>query len=68
MMKHEIRIWWSERDNCYLAEAPDLKFALAHGDTYEEAFHQIMESMKFNLELRSKLGREIPEPSQHDKE
>ena len=37
MFKYETIIYWSEDDQAYLVEVPELPGCLAHGDSYEEA-------------------------------
>jgi len=39
--KYEIIIFWSEADNCFVAEIPELKGCLAHGDSHDEALKEV---------------------------
>jgi len=36
--KYEIIIYWSEEDNAFIAEVPELPGCMADGKTYQEAF------------------------------
>jgi len=37
MNKYEVIIYWSEIDNAYIAEVPELSGCMADGKTYAEA-------------------------------
>lgn len=41
MSKYEIIIFWSKEDEAYVAEMPELKGCVAHGDTQEEALREV---------------------------
>jgi predicted RNase H-like HicB family nuclease len=62
MTKYEIIIYWSEDDEAFVAEVPELPGCMAHGSTQEEALSQIQEAMDLWLETARKTGREVPEP------
>ena len=38
---HEVGVKWSREDSCWIAEALDLPFVAAHGDTLDEAIRQL---------------------------
>jgi predicted RNase H-like HicB family nuclease len=61
-LKYEILIYWSQEDNCYLAEVPELPGCMADGLTYQTALKNIEKAMKLWIETAKELGREIPEP------
>jgi predicted RNase H-like HicB family nuclease len=61
-MKYEVDIYWSEQDNCFLAEAPDLHGCMADGATYEEALAMIQEVMTIWLADAIGSGEPLPEP------
>jgi predicted RNase H-like HicB family nuclease len=60
MNKYEIIIYWSDEDNSFIAEIPELPGCMADGKTYQEAIANaeiiINEWIKTGIEL----GREIP--------
>lgn len=61
-LKYEIDIFWSEKDEGYIADVPDLKYCSAWGETYEEALREVRVAMELHLEVLEKTGRPIPEP------
>ncbi|WP_022853571.1 type II toxin-antitoxin system HicB family antitoxin [Thermodesulfatator atlanticus] len=63
MHRYPIIIFFSEEDNCYVAEAPDLKGCSAVGDTPEEALKEIQVAIKNWLEIAKEKGISIPKPS-----
>jgi len=61
-LKYEILIYWSNEDECFLAEVPELPGCMAHGDTYKEALKNAETASKLWIETAKEIGREIPEP------
>ena len=41
MNKYETIIFWSNDDKCFVAEMPELKGCVAHGDSQDEALNQV---------------------------
>ncbi len=62
MSKYEIIIFWSKEDEAYVAEMPELKGCVAHGDTQEEALREVNTVAKEWLDLAAQKGWTIPEP------
>lgn len=62
MNKYEIIIYWSDEDDLYIAEVPELPGCMAHGDTPEEALANAKDAMDLWLDTARELGRDIPEP------
>jgi predicted RNase H-like HicB family nuclease len=62
MPKYEIIIYWSETDNSYIAEVPELPGCMADGKTYLEALQNTEVFISEWLETARSLGREIPVP------
>lgn len=62
MTKYEIIIFWSEADDAFIAEIPELKGCVAHGDTQEEALRQVNIVAQEWLKLAASEGWSIPEP------
>ncbi len=60
MYKYEVIIYWSEEDNAYIAEAPELPGCMADGPTYEEALKNVRIIIEEWIETARKLGRQIP--------
>jgi len=62
MYKYEIIIYWSEEDNSYIAEVPELPGCMADGKTYDEVMRKVQVIMTEWIETAVELGREIPQP------
>ena len=54
--------YWSEDDNAYSAEVPELAGCMADGATAKDALHNVEQIVKEWIETAQELGREIPEP------
>lgn len=62
MYRYEIILYWSKEDGAFVAEVPELPGCMAHGDTQDQALHNIQEAMTGWIEVAQELGRPIPEP------
>ncbi len=60
--KYEIIIYWSEIDNAFIAEMPELRGCIAHGETQDEALREINALAKDWLQLAQEKGWQIPQP------
>lgn len=60
--RYHIDIFWSDEDEGYIANVPDLTYCSAFGETYEEALREVLVSMELHLEVLEKKGRPIPTP------
>ena len=63
MKDYHINIFYSDEDECYIADIPDLKFCSALGDTPEEAIREIMIAKSAWLEAANHTGKTIPKPA-----
>ena len=61
-MKYEMVIYWSEDDQAFLVEVPELAGCMADGATYREAAENAEAIMQEWVETARDLGRPIPEP------
>ena len=61
-MKYEIILYWSEDDNAYIAEVPELSGCMADGPTAAEALHNVELIAQEWIETARELGRPVPEP------
>ena len=62
MNKYEIIIFWSAVDNAFVAEIPELKGCIAHGETQSEALKEVNKVAKEWLLMAKEKGWQIPEP------
>jgi predicted RNase H-like HicB family nuclease len=62
MTKYEIIIYWSNEDQVFIAEAPELPGCMAHGDSEELALQQAKEAILLWLDTAREFGDPIPEP------
>ena len=62
MFKYEIIIYWSDEDDAYVAEVPELPGCMADGKTYDEVIENVTQVIKEWMETARELGREIPKP------
>ena len=60
--KYEIIIYWSDEDDAYVAEAPELPGCAADGETYAQALANAEVVIREWIETARELGRPIPEP------
>lgn len=61
MSKYEIIIYWSDEDNAFIAEVPELPGCMADGATRQEVLSNLELIMEEWLETAKALGRPIPE-------
>ena len=54
-LKHETIIYWSEEDQVFIAEVPELPGCMAHGDSSESALANAKEAAKLWIETASTL-------------
>ncbi len=62
MYRYELIIFWSEEDQRYLVEVPELPGCMADGKTYQEAIKTAETVISEWIETAQSLGREIPQP------
>ena len=62
MHKYEIIIYWSNEDEAFVAEVPELPGCAAHGDTQEAALQHINQVVDLWLATAREFGDPIPEP------
>jgi predicted RNase H-like HicB family nuclease len=60
--KYEIIIYWSNEDNVFIAEVPELPGCKADGNSYAEALQNAEIIITEWIETAKSLGRSIPEP------
>ena len=60
--KYEMDIFWSEEDEAYVVNVPELVGCITHGETIEEAVEMAKEAIEGYLETLKKMGKPIPVP------
>ncbi len=61
-IRYEMIIYWSEIDNAFIVEVPELSGCIADGGTYEEAITNAKQVINDWIETAISIGREIPKP------
>ena len=62
MNKYKQIIYWSEEDNRFIVEVPELPGCMADGTTETEALKNAEQVISEWIETARMLGREIPQP------
>ena len=62
MHKYELIIYWSEEEQRYLVEVPELPGCMADGETYQDAIKNAEIVISEWIETAQGAGREIPQP------
>jgi predicted RNase H-like HicB family nuclease len=62
MTRYEVIIYWSDEDQAFIAEVPELAGCAADGVTYQEALANVEVIIAEWIETAKELGRPIPEP------
>ena len=62
MNKYEVIIYWSEEDEAFVAEAPELPGCAAHGPTQETALASEQDALRLWIETAKEFGDPVPEP------
>ena len=62
MHKYEIILYWSEEDNAYIAEVPELAGCMADGATAKDALRNVEQIIQEWIETAQELGRSISAP------
>jgi len=62
MFHYKIILYWSQEDQAFIAEVPELPGCAADGATYQEAIQNVETIMEEWIETARELGRSIPEP------
>jgi len=60
--RYEFIIYWSDDDQSYIAEVPELPGCAADGSTPQQALAQAQRVIEEWISTARELGRPIPEP------
>ncbi len=62
MHRYEIIIYWSNEDQVFIAEVPELPGCMAHGSTQEAALAHANEAIQLWIDTAREFGDPVPEP------
>jgi predicted RNase H-like HicB family nuclease len=62
MKDYHVNVFYSDEDEGYIADIPDLKHCSAFGKTPEEALREALKAKKAWLEAARANGKPIPAP------
>ena len=57
-----FKYFWSDNDDAFISEVPDLAGCMADGSTYEEAIANAQVVINQWIETAISIGRAIPKP------
>ena len=60
--RYEITLYWSQSDDAFIAEVPELPGCAADGETYQEALANAEVVIREWIETARELGRPVPAP------
>ena len=60
-IKYELIIYWSDQDQSFIVEVPELAGCMADGETYKDTVMNAKMVIEEWVETAHKLGRPIPE-------
>jgi predicted RNase H-like HicB family nuclease len=62
MKDYHINLFFSEEDDGYIADIPDLRHCSAFGSTPEKALDEVLKAKEAWLSAAHEHGKPIPEP------
>ena len=62
MTKYEVIIYWSDEDQVFVAEVPELPGCSAHGSTQKAALASARDAIRLWIETAREFGDPVPQP------
>lgn len=62
MYKYETIIYWSDEDQLFIADVPELPGCMAHGESPDEALKNAQDAMELWIDTAREYGDPVPEP------
>jgi predicted RNase H-like HicB family nuclease len=63
MKDYHVNVFYSDEDNGYIADIPDLEFCSAFGQTPSEALQEVEQAKKAWIASAKKHRKPVPKPS-----
>ncbi|MCB9433595.1 MAG: type II toxin-antitoxin system HicB family antitoxin [Ardenticatenaceae bacterium] len=60
--RYEVIIYWSDEDEAFIAEVPELPGCAADGGTYQGVLAELELIIDEWIETAEEMGRPVPEP------
>ncbi len=60
--RYEIIIFWSDEDEAFVADVPELPGCMAHGASHAAALQNAEQAIALWLQTARELARPIPQP------
>ena len=62
MYTYEVIIYWSDEDQVFIAELPELPGCMAHGESQELALKNAQEAIQLWIDTANEFGEPVPVP------
>jgi predicted RNase H-like HicB family nuclease len=62
VIRYEVILYWSDEDQAFIAEVPELPGCAADGASYRQALANVETIIQEWIDAANELGRPIPEP------
>jgi len=62
MYKYEVIIYWSDENQVFIAELPELPGYMAHGESQESALKNAQEAIQLWIDTANEFGEPVPVP------
>jgi len=59
---YEMIVWWSDEDDAFVVEVPELPGCMAHGKTRAAAIRNAEDAIRLWIKTAKEDGLEIPQP------
>ena len=63
MTEYPVVVFWSDEDDAYIADVPDIRYCSAHGETAEEALREVRLALADILDDARERGIVLPPPT-----
>jgi predicted RNase H-like HicB family nuclease len=60
--RYEVIIFWSDEDQAFIADVPELPGCMAHGTSHSDALEHAQEAIQLWIAAAEEDGRAIPQP------